>query len=327
MRHLRAFVAIAETGSFVAAAEVVHLGQPALSQAISNLESQLGVRLLERSSRSLRLTPAGEEFLVDARRVVDSVARMMSQGADWAQAKRGRLELLAVPSIAHRLLPTLVKEFRQRHPEVEVKVHDHRDSVLRQRLERGDGDLAIVSQFSDTAAKSDLPFLRDRLQVLCPVAHPLAAQTAVHASELADEQLILLRRGAVFRSFADAALHAVALNRIPLEVDQPQTLVGMVEAGIGLALLPAMSCPSTALISVVARPLSRPDVHRTLGFSLPAGREPMPVVQRFIQVSLSVLAQNPELLPTGCEMLKVNEAKVRKFLTTARRLPATQSDS
>lgn len=321
LRHLRAFVAIAETGSFVAAAEAVHLGQPALSQAISNLESQLGVRLLERTSRSLRLTPAGEEFLVDARRVVESVTRMMERGSDWADAKRGRLELLAVPSVAYRLLPTLVREFKALHPEIEVNVHDHRDAVLRQRLERGEGDLAIVSQSSDSTAKSDLPFLRDRLQVLCPAKHPLSSQESVHASELSDEQLILLRRGAVFRSFADAALNSITLNKAPLEVDQPLTLSGMVEAGLGVALMPAMSCPSAALTSVSARPLSKPDVHRMLAFSLPTGREPMPVVQKFVQVSLAVLEKNPELLPTGCDFLKVSVQKMRRFLAIPRREP------
>ena len=321
LRHLRAFVAIADTGSFIAAAEAVHLGQPALSQAISKLESQLGVRLLERSSRALRLTPAGEEFLVEARRVVDSVARMMDQGSDWAKARRGRLELLAVPSVAHRLLPTLVKEFSQLHPEIKVNVHDHRDAILRQRLERGEGDLAILSQLSDTAAQHDLPFLRDRMQVLCPAGHPLAVLPAVAAGELAGEQLVLLRRGAVFRSFADAALNAVTLAKPPLEVDQPLTLVGMVEAGLGIALLPAMSCPSAALTSVAARPLSRPDVHRRLAFSLPAGRAPMPVVQRFVQVSLAVLAKNPALLPAGCDILKVSEHKVQRFFSSHRREP------
>ena len=110
-RHLRAFTALADTGSFSLAAEAVHLGQPALSQAIAKLEDTVGVRLIERTTRSVRLTPAGEEFLVDARRVLDAYERMMLRGTEWAHLRRGRIELLTVPSIAHRLLPALVRRF------------------------------------------------------------------------------------------------------------------------------------------------------------------------------------------------------------------------
>lgn len=324
LRHLRCFVAVAETGSFVAAAEAVHLGQPALSQAIANLESQLGVRLLERTSRSLRLTSAGEEFLVDTRRVLESVEQMMSRGADWAHARRGRLELLTIPSVAHRLLPTLVQEFQNHHPDVEVNIHDHRDAVLRQRIDRGEGDLAIMSHAGEALVGTALPILRDRLRVLFPAKHRFSKQDAVHAAQLADEKLILLRRGAVFRSFADAALNSVVLHQTPLEVDQTSTLTGMVEAGVGVALLPALSCPTPALRSVSTLPLAKPDVHRLIAFVQPAGREAMPVVQRFVHLSLAVLATQPGLLPEGCELLKQSDARVRKFLSSPRREPPSE---
>jgi DNA-binding transcriptional LysR family regulator len=319
LRHLRCFVTVADTGSFVAAAEAVHLGQPALSQAIANLEQQIGVRLIERTSRSLALTAAGEEFLSDARRVLASVEQMMSRGSDWAQARRGRLEVLAVPSVAYRLLPALVQEFHRAHPDIEVNVHDDRDAVLRQRLDRGDGDLSILSHTGDLSVGTALPFLRDRLRVLVSVDHPLAREVQVSAQQLASEKLVLLRRGAVFRSYADTALSAVSLAQAPLEVDQTSTLTGMVEAGIGVALLPAMNCPTTALKSVRSLPLRQPDVHRIIAFVQPPGREAMPAVQRFVHLSLAVLARRPTLLPEGCELLKVSDPAVRRFLATPRR--------
>lgn len=319
VRHLRAFIAIAESGSFVGAAEQVHLGQPALSQAIANLEQLVGVRLIERTSRSLQLTPAGNEFLIDARRAIEVMDKMMRTGLDWGQARRGRIELLCLPSMAHRVLPALVQAFQQSHPGVVMNLHDHRDAVLRQMLEREEGDLAIMTQSGDAAVGTMLPFLRDRMRVVMPSNHPLARQAGLTASQLASEPQVLLRRGAVFRSFADTVLGREVLATPPIEVDQLSTLLGMVEGGLGVALLPALSCPSAALSSVVSRPLLRPDVHRIIGFALPPGKEPMPSVQQFVRTALARLSASAELLPEGCDFLKPVESKIARFFSAARR--------
>lgn len=318
-RHLRAFVALADAGSFGAAAEAVHIGQPALSQAIARLEGQVGVRLIERTTRSVRLTEAGEEFLVDARRVLQEMERMMSRGAEWAQARRGRIELLAIPSMAHRLLPHLVREFSREHGNVAIDVYDHADPVLRQRLQRGEGDLAIVTQGESDGALPSLPFLRDRFRVVVAASHPLARQETVDASQLAGERLILQRRGALFRSYTDAITGTLALAQPPIEVDQPGTLTGMVEGGLGIALLPSLSCPSPALRSVTSRPLARPEVARQVAFVLPPQREPLPVVQEFVRAALDFLSAQADRLPEGCERLPVSAQKLKKFFAGSRR--------
>ena len=313
-RHLRAFVALAETGSFSAAAEAVHIGQPALSQAIAKLEEQVGVRLIERTTRSVRFTPAGEEFLVDARRVLQATEHMMSRGAEWADVRRGRIELLTVPSMAYRLLPGLVREFAASHDNVAVDLHDHADPALRQRMLRGEGDLAILTQNETAALFATLPFLRDRFRVLVAANHPFARQDSVEASQLAGERLILLRRGALFRSYMDAAIGSLTLSQVPIEVNQPGTLTGMVEGGLGIALLPAMSCPSPALRSVTSRPLARPDVFRMVAFALPPEREPTPAVQAFVRFALGYIADHARVLPEGCEFMPVGAQRLRKFL-------------
>ena len=323
-RHLRAFTALADTGTFSSAAEEVHLGQPALSQAIAKLEDSVGVRLIERTTRSVRLTPAGQEFLVEARRVLEAYERMMARGADWAYVRRGRVELLTVPSIAHRVLPALVKAFTGAHAEVTIEVHDHADPVLRQRLERGEGDLAILSHGGSANAPSILPFLRDHFRVVLPSNHPMAKQDVIDAAQLAGEQLILLRRGALFRSYMDAATSGLSLRHEPIEVDQPGTLTGMVEAGFGISLLPALSCPTPALRSVTTRSLARPAVFRHIAFELPSDREPMPAVQAFVRSALDFLTSKPELLPEGCELISASTQRVKKFLVARPAAPSAR---
>jgi len=324
-RHLRAFIALADSGSFSLAAEAVHLGQPALSQAIAKLEETVGVRLIERTTRSVRLTPAGEEFLVEARRVLEAYERMMLRGTEWAHLRRGRIELLTVPSMAHRLLPALVREFTATHEGVSIAFHDHPDPVLRQRLERGEGDLAILSQGGPAATPALLPFLRDRFRVVLPRDHPLASREVVEASQLAGERLILLRRGALFRSYMDAVISGLPLVQEPMEVDQSGTLAGMVEAGLGVSLLPALSCPSPALHSVVSRPLARPEVSRIMAFALPPDREPMPAVQAFVRSAFDYLAANVDKLPEGCELLPASAPKIRKFLAARPAVPSVRA--
>jgi LysR family carnitine catabolism transcriptional activator len=324
-RHLRAFTALADTGSFSAAAEAVHLGQPALSQAIAKLEETVGVRLIERTTRSVRLTPAGEEFLVEARRVLEAYERMILRGTEWAHLRRGRIELLTVPSMAHRLLPALVREFTAMHDGVRIDFHDHADPVLRQRLDRGEGDLAILSQGGPVATPALLPFLRDRFRVVLPRDHPLAAKEMIEASQLTGERLILLRRGALFRSYMDAVISGLPLVQEPIEVEQSGTLTGMVEAGLGVSLLPALSCPSPALQSVVSRPLARPEVSRIIAFALPPDREPMPAVQAFVRSAFDYLAANLDKLPEGCELLPASAHRIRKFLAARPAVPSVRA--
>ncbi len=313
-RHLRAFIALAETRSFTDAANAVHIGQPALSQAIAGLEAMVGVRLIERSTRSVSLTPAGAEFLVDARRVLEANEHLLTRGTHWADVHRGRIELLAIPSMAYRLLPMLVRDFSNAYPDVRVEVHDHPDPVLRQKLDRGEGDLAIMTPVQDDNDQFSLPFLRDHFRVLMPADHPLARHKWIDSKQLLSERLVLLRRGALLRSYTDVAIGALSLQHSPLEVDQPGTLIGMVEAGLCIALLPAMSCPSVALRTVVTRPLKQPSVNRVIGFALSPGRQPMPAVHAFVRLALQSLAENKSHLPEGCELLPTSQKKIERFL-------------
>jgi len=315
-RHLRAFVALADHASFSAAADVVHVGQPALSQAISKLEEIVGVRLIERTTRSVRITPAGEDFLVEARRVLEANERLLQRGAEWAQVRRGRIDLLSIPSMAHRLLPALVREFTEKHANVAVNVHDHADPVLKVRLERGEGDLAIVTQSAKRGGPVSLAVLRDPFRVVIPAGHPFARQEFVKTSQLAGERLILLRRGALFRSFMDAALSALSLTHPPIEVDQPSTLTGMVEGGLGISLLPAMSCPTPALSSVTSRPLVRPEVFRVIALARPVDRSSSPAIEAFVRLALNYLGDHADALPTGCELLPVSERAIKRFFAT-----------
>ena len=313
-RHLRAFVAVADCGGFGAAARAVHIGQPALSQAIANLEAQVGVRLIERTTRAVRLTPAGAEFLIDARRVLAENDRLMTHGVEWAEARRGSLVLLSIISVAHRLLPGVVRAFNAQHPAVRVEVIDVSDVVMRDRLARGEGDLAILTETSTDSGRLVLPFLKDHFRFICPADHPLAGHEHVEGRQLANEQLILLRHGAVLRTYADRVLARLKLRHSLVEVDQLSTLIGMVEGGLGVSLIPALSCPPLALRSVVSRPFTHPEVQRRVAFARATDRSPMPAVGAFVRLALQLVASGQATLPEGVEILGVSAAGLRQFV-------------
>lgn len=314
-RHLRAFVLLAECKSFSVAAGQMHIGQPALSQAIAKLEQIVGVRLLERSTRIVRLTPAGEEFLIDATRVLGELERLLSHGTEWAKASRGFLSLLTVPSVAHQLLSSIVLEFGSRYPNVQIAVHDYVDPILRERMAHGQGDLAVGTDPGTREYGPFLPLVRDEFRVLLPAHHPLAANDAIEIRQLAKERLVLQRRGALVRAFVDPAFARLRLAHQPIEVNQTLTLLGMVEAGLGVSLVPALLAPSPSLRSVVTRPLSRAAISRTIGFLRSRERVAMPALQAFVNVALEYVEANAQTLPAGVHAVKHSAPALAGFFS------------
>lgn len=313
-RHLRAFVAIASSGNFGVAAKEVHVGQPALSQAIANLERLVGVPLLERTTRAVKLTAAGHDFLEDARRVLLENERLMRRGTQWASSRRGTLRLLSILSVAQRLLPSVIREFARAHEGTSVEVFDVPDPLLRQRLSRGEGDLAFISETNIGPGEVVLPFLRDPFFCVFPAEHRFASLGKIATRLLANEQLILPRRGTVLRSYVDGAMSRVDLKRPPIEVENLATLIGMVESGVGVCLIPALSCPPPALKSVLSRPIDQPSVFRRVAFARSRDQVPMPLVASFARLTLKMLDDGGLPLPTGVDYVRPTQNAVLKFL-------------
>jgi DNA-binding transcriptional LysR family regulator len=311
---LRAFVELAECRSFSTAAKLLHIGQPALSQAVAKLEDIVGVRLLERTTRSVVLTQAGEDFLIDARRVLRENDHLLSHGEEWAHGDRGHLSLLTLPSFAYRILPFILREFGRRHANIKVALYDYRDPLLRQRLAQGEGDLTIMTGPSVLGDLKFLPLLHDDFQILLPLNHILAKSNEISPHQLSNEHLILQRHGMLLRHYVDNIITQLRLKHEPLEVNHVGTVIGMVEAGLGVAVLPSLLCPLPSLQSVVCRPIARSPLSRVVGFVRSTERVALPTVHAFVKVTLEfVTAQNAEL-PKGVSPIASGAEQVADFL-------------
>jgi len=312
LRHLDAFVSAVDTGSMAKAAAKLHMGQPALSQAIANLENLSGVRLLTRTTRSLVPTAAGAAFYKGAQRVLEHNSRLVKNTLMWSSAQRGSVCVLSIPSIAQLLLPGIVKAYASLHPEVSIEVHDHSIPQLLALLESGEGDFALIALSGGERLKS-LPVLKDTLRWFGLLTDPLAHKDKVSLRSLRHQQFIVMRRGAI-RDLVDPLLQIIQSPLPLIEVDQQSTLVGMVSAGLGMSFLPSLSCQASVNARTTHKALGFGDYHRIIQVTRSTERDLMPSAIAFFRLLTAQLASSSQNLNAGVELLAFGESDIERFL-------------
>jgi DNA-binding transcriptional LysR family regulator len=261
LRHLRYFVAVAEERHFGRAATRLHMAQPPLSQQIRNLEGELGVVLLRRTTRRVDLTAAGEAYLARAREILVSVDEAGAEAGRVAEGLVGRVVIGCVGSATYSVLPALARTLRRELPGIdfafrgEMLVPDQVAALLAGRI-----DLALLRPPVDEAALRVMTLRRESLIVALPEAHPLAARDRLTVADLRDEELIVhVGRGrSVMHSVVTSLCREAGFEpRVRHEVAETSTLVTFVAAGLGVAVVPE---PVAALgvAGATYRPLAGP---------------------------------------------------------------------
>ncbi|WP_434611059.1 LysR family transcriptional regulator [Pseudomonas sp. R1-7] len=238
-RQLRAFILIAETSSFTRTAEQLHLSQPALSYSIRKLEESMGLQLLARNTRSVELTPAGEHFLPQARRMLRDMDDAVRDARDTLSLSRGTLRLAALPTAAASFLPVVIASFQREHPGVNVHLLDGRAGEIMGWVQGGEVDAGISSLPDDLSGLSFERLLDDNLVLL---SHK------DHHGDWKQQPYIALTPDTSIRPLADAALRYLNVEPAPAwEVAHMSTATALVREGLGFSLLPA-SC--TAVFNI-----------------------------------------------------------------------------
>lgn len=243
LRHLRYFVAVAEEQHFTRAAQRLQMAQPPLSQAIRQLERELGTQLLHRTTRQVSLTAAGELFYERAGAILADVDRASTDAVRAAGGELGRLAIGFTGSVTYELLPALVRAFREEVPGVELELHGELFTPEQvTRIVAGELDLGFLRPPVD-APELQVEVLREEpLIAVVPAGHALAASDAVELAELADQPFITYPSGltSVTREAVQrACAHAGFRPRVVQEVHETITMVCFVAAGLGVALVPA----------------------------------------------------------------------------------------
>jgi len=271
LRHLRYFCAVAEELHFGRAAERLHMAQPPLSQQILQLERELGVTLLVRSTRKVELTPAGDAYLKHVVAILDAVDEAGAQARRIAEGVEGHLAIACVGSATYSLLPRLVRALRDELPGVDVSVRGEMLAPAQiAALLTGEIDLALLRPPVEQPGVLVETVRRDRLLVALPEGHALATRDDLSVSDLRDEEFVA--HAGHGRSVMSSILTAMCADagfvpRIRHEVEETSTLVTLVSAGLGVAIVPE---PTAALdiAGVCYRPLT-PDA---LGVDLDVAR-------------------------------------------------------
>lgn len=273
LRHLRYFVAAAETENISRAALKLHVSQPALSRQIRDLEDELGFPLLERSAKSVRLTEAGRRFLTEARVVLQRVEEAVNAARAIALGGRGELQVGYAPTPTVRLLPPALRAFQALRPKVRVRLHDLSTEEMLTGLREGKLEIAFLVRPSRAVLRGVRfeELARDALRLAVAPSHPFARRRSVTRAQAAREPFVVFAR----KDYPDYHEHLAAVfcdgkgqPRIAEEHDSASSLVAAVEAGYGVALAPeSLACFAGPRVKLV--PLSPPPPPLVIGAAWP----------------------------------------------------------
>ena len=243
LRHLRYFTAVVACKGYREASRRLHIAQPSISEAVSDLEDELGLKLFLRTHRNARLTPEGEIFYADSIRILQQAETAILTAKRAAQGKVGRLSIGFIGSATLSFLPDLIRRYKLQYPNVKLVLHDLYPVELDQAWDRGEIDIAITRSLEHSKNLQSRILLRDPLVAVLPRSRKLKSKK-IRLADLANERFILFHRKgapAVFDTIVGACRSQGFSPRVENEPNSMQTILSLVEAEEGVAIVPASS--------------------------------------------------------------------------------------
>ena len=257
LRQLRVFLAVARAHSFSRAGDTIGLTQPAVSRSISELEGELGLKLLDRTTREVVLTEVGRSLATALDRLVADLDDTLQQARQVGEQRRGRVVVPSSPTVSTRLMPVYVAECAVRYPDIRMIVRDSVQVDTLQLIRTGGADFGVVVEPLDTEGLWTEPLLIDPFCLVCRKDHPFAQRSSVRWKDLHRTAVVLLDHASGSRPLIDRIFlrHGVQPD-VAQEMGHSSAVFGMVEAGIGAGVVPSLSLPLPSSSPLVAVPLS-----------------------------------------------------------------------
>ena len=296
IRQLRAFVAIAESGTFTAGALRVHVTQAAISMQIRQLENEIGARVFVRAPRHVILTEAGEQLLRRARHILREHDAALDEIAELAGAERGRLRIgSASAMVLTEQLPSVLKELRKQHPAAEIGVTSGTSEVLVDQILAGEVDIAFVSLPVDVRGIKTERLSEDQLVAIASPRHKLAKQRTISAYTLAGERLILGERGGNTRRLIDQFFAQAGVTlRVAMELSRQQAIRRMVEEDMGVGIVPLQSVKEEVEKGKLIRWwIEGAQINWELGIAQLSNGYDSPIMQKFVALARKNFAKTP----------------------------------
>ena len=283
--ELQAFAAVAELGSFAAAAAQINLSQPALTRRVQKLEATLGVSLIDRGTRQLHLTTVGRDLLPKVRRLLDELDSSVLGIRELADRVTGEVTVGAVPTATYYFLPQVIEEYNKKYPKIRIRILDLSANEVLEAVKRGQAEFGINLLGAQEPNIDFEPLLRDPFLFVCRHDHPLAGLEQVRWRDIVPYRFITVGLLSGNRIIIDAALADLPTRpRWFYEVQHLNTSLGLVEEGLGVAAVPKLAVPTRPHPLLVIRPLTEPTVVRVMGIIRRHGATLSPAAQQFHQI-------------------------------------------
>ena len=285
IRHLRALVAVAEYRNFAAAATDLGISQPTLTRTVRKAEDMLGVTLFTRTTRRVALTAAGREFMPMAERLLSDLGLGIRNIRELADVERGQVVIASLMTIAHGILPTVIRQFAEQYPSVAVELREGVQTRVIEEVRGGSADFGLGDS-ADVGGHLELEALgKHGFRIALPNGHRLLRRKSVSLSDLTEERLVSMPTEAAARRTLDvAALAAGVILNSHFTVGQFTTAFQLVAEGLGAAIVPATYFNGGHPDKVSSRPLKAPGVVQHLSVISRRDRVVTPAAAAFLSI-------------------------------------------
>lgn len=282
---VQAFVTVAELGGFNKAAHQLHITQTALTRRVQKLEAYLGLKLFDRTTRSVSLTPVGRDFLLQARAIVSDMTVAVERLKDMSQSGKGHFTLACVPTMASHMLPNLIRHYAKAQPDNRIRLLDASSHEVRESVLSGKAEMGIAINGEEHADLVETPLFDDPLMFICRDTHPLHAKKSVTWTDMRDAELIVVSGFMATRIFMDYQLakRGIRLNG-NYEVQHHATAINLVAAGVGCAILPSSTLLDGDRPHIRKIPLIGPVVKRKVALIQRKNVSLSPAAQAFFDI-------------------------------------------
>ncbi|MDP4086426.1 MAG: LysR family transcriptional regulator [Bacillota bacterium] len=278
LRQLKYFIEVAKQEHVSIAAENLHIAQSAISRQIGNLEDELGVQLLQREGRNIKLTHIGKLFAEQAVIAIKAIENAKQMIDEYIDPERGTIRIGFPSSLAGNILPRIITAFKREHPDVKFHLRQGSYHFLIDGIKKREIDLAFIGPVpkNDTDIHSDILFIENFVALL-PEYHLLTVQKDISLYQLAKDPFVLFPKGFILRKIVeDACVQAGFQPKVLCEGEDLDAIKGLVSAGIGITLLPALLLNENHPSGTVILKIKEPELRRTVGILTPKYRELSP---------------------------------------------------
>ncbi|MFE5323723.1 LysR family transcriptional regulator [Paenibacillus sp. NPDC056579] len=287
--QLKYFQTVARHEHMTRAAKELRIAQPALSQTIAKLESEVGVPLFDRQGRQIRLNHFGRAFLKHIDQALLNIREGLQEVSDLAGAENGYISLGVMST---QVLGDMLKAFHSEYPQVKFRVHQLPMQEMIEQLQSGELHLCISSMPVEHPGLQRVPLMNDEIVLIVPHGHRLAHRAHVQLSELADETFIQLKKGGNIRDLTDYYFEQAGIQPdIAFEIDEPASVRSLVKAGLGISFSTALNLRYWDHTTVVAIPIEEPRCQRPISLIWKEGRYDSLAVRRFREFVVAFFTQ------------------------------------